>query len=58
MNDSINPKAWEEIQSQFEKLKIESGVEPEEDYIKELEDMFGMSLDEMNRETEILFKSI
>ena len=57
MNDSINPKAWEEIQSQFEKLKIESGVEPEEDYIKELEDMFGMSLDEMNRETEILFKS-
>jgi dUTP pyrophosphatase len=57
MNESINPKAWEQIQSQFEKLKIESGVEPEEDYIKELEEMFGMSIDDMNRETEILFKS-
>jgi dUTP pyrophosphatase len=57
MNESINPEAWEQIQSQFEKLKIESGVEPEEDYIKELEEMFGMSIDDMNRETEILFKS-
>lgn len=53
----LNPEVWDAIQKQFEQIKKESGIEPEEDYIKELEDMFGMSLEEMNRETEISFKS-
>lgn len=53
----LNPEVWDAIQKQFEQIKKESGIEPEEDYIKELEDMFGMSLEEMNRETEINFKS-
>jgi dUTP pyrophosphatase len=57
MEKNINPATWEQIQSQFEKLKIESGIEPEDDYIKELEGIFGMSIDEMERETEILLKS-
>ena len=56
-SSQINPQLWDAIQKQFEEIKIQSGVEPEENYIKELEDMFGMSLDEMNRETEINFKS-
>ena len=56
-SSQINPQLWDEIQKQFEKIKIQSGVEPEEDYIKELEDMFGMSINEMNRQTEIDFKS-
>jgi dUTP pyrophosphatase len=57
MSSQLNPQLWEEIQKQFEQIKLQSGVEPEEDYIKELEDMFGMSLEDMNRETEINFKS-
>jgi dUTP pyrophosphatase len=56
-SSQINPEVWDAIQKQFEQIKQEAGVEPEEDYIKELEDMFGMSLEEMNRETEISFKS-
>ena len=57
MDREINPDAWEQIQAQFEKLKLEAGIEPEEDYMKELEEMFGMSIDEMNRETEIMLKT-
>ena len=57
MENKINPDAWEQIQEQFEKLKIEAGIEPEEEYIKELEEMLGMSIDEMNRETEIILKT-
>ena len=56
-SSQINPEAWDQIQKQFEQIKLEAGIEPEEDYIKDLEEMFGMSLEEMNRETEISFKS-
>lgn len=56
-NNQTNPELWDSIQKQFEEIKKQSGVEPEQDYIKELEDMFGMSIEDMNRETEITFKS-
>jgi dUTP pyrophosphatase len=56
-SNQINPETWDQIQKQFEQIKQQAGIEPEEEYIKELEDMFGMSLEEMNRETEINFKS-
>lgn len=56
-SNQINPQVWDQIQEQFEKIKSEAGIEPEQEYIKELEDMFGMSIEEMNRETEISFKS-
>jgi dUTP pyrophosphatase len=39
---------WKQIQETFDQIKKETGIEPEEDYIKELEDMLGMSVDEMN----------
>jgi len=57
MDREIKPDAWEQIQSQFDKIKLEAGIEPEEEYIKELEEMLGMSIDEMNRETEIILKT-
>lgn len=53
----INPEAWAQIQEQFEKIKLESGIEPEENYLKDLEEILGMSIDEMNRDTEIALKS-
>ena len=33
--DSINIEAYEEILKQFEKIKTEAGLEPDEDYQKD-----------------------
>lgn len=51
---------WNQIQEQFNKLKLQSGINPDEDYAKQLEDMFGLTqddFDEMDRQTEIMLKS-
>ena len=48
---------WKEIYEQFNKIKEEMGIEPDEEYRKDLEDMFGMSIDEMNEETAISMMS-
>jgi ribosome-binding protein aMBF1 (putative translation factor) len=48
---------WEEIQKQFEKIKEESGIEPDDEYLKEIEDLLGISIEEMNNETEIALKT-
>ena len=55
--NEIKPEVWSQVLEQFEKIKSESGIEPELDYIKELEDMLGMSVEEMNRETEITLRT-
>ena len=57
LESQINPEVWAQIQEQFEKLQNESGVEIDEDYQKELEQLFGMTYDEMNREAEIAMKT-
>lgn len=46
-----------EILEQFQRIKEEFGLEPDEEYQKELEDIFGLSLDEMNAEAEILMQT-
>jgi dUTP pyrophosphatase len=43
-----NEDIWKQIQETFNQIKEDTGIEPEENYIKELEDMLGMSVDEMN----------
>ena len=48
---------WEEIQKQFEKIKEESGIEPDDEYLKEIEDLLGITIEEMNNETEIALKT-
>lgn len=52
-----NQELWNEIQNQFEKIKLESGIDPDEGYQKELEELLGMSFEEMNTETEIAMKT-
>ena len=48
-NDDLkNNDVWKQIQETFDQIKKEAGVEPEEDYMKELESLLGMSADEMN----------
>jgi dUTP pyrophosphatase len=46
--NSNDEDIWKQIQQTFSQIKQDTGIEPEEDYIKELEDMLGMSVDEMN----------
>lgn len=47
----FDPKIREEIERQFEKIQSELGIQPDEEYQKELEDMLGLSFEDM--ETEI-----
>ena len=42
-------KIYKEIERQFEKIKSQAGIEPDEDYQKELEEMFGLDLDEIEK---------
>jgi dUTP pyrophosphatase len=56
-NKEIDPEVWSQILKQFESIKSESGIDPDLDYIKDLEDMLGMSVDEMNRETQITLRT-
>lgn len=46
----FDPKAYEEILKQFEKIKSDAGVEPDEDYQKELEDILGIGFDDLEEE--------
>lgn len=57
-NEKIDPKIWAQIQETFDKVKQDAGVEPDDEYyLKELEEMFGMSVDEMNEGHMIMFKT-
>ena len=44
------PTAYEEILKQFEKIKLEAGIEPDENYQKELEDILGIGFDDLEEE--------
>lgn len=57
MTEKTDQEVWGEIYEQFEKIKQEFGIEPDDEYQKELEDILGMSVEEMNRETEIQLQS-
>ena len=46
----FDPKIREEIEKQFEKIQSELGIQPDEEYQKELEDMLGLSFNEMEIE--------
>ena len=46
----FDPKLREEIERQFKKIQEDSGIEPEEDYQKELEDMLGLSFNDMEKQ--------
>ena len=48
--DGFDPNAYDEILKQFEKIKSEAGIEPDEDYQKELEDLLGIGFDELEEE--------
>ena len=55
--NGIDPKLWEQIQNQFNEVKKEAGVEPDENYQEEFENILGMSLDELGKEFEVMGKT-
>ena len=46
----FDPTTYEEILKQFEKIKLEAGIEPDDDYQKELEDILGIGFDDLEEE--------
>lgn len=50
LGGQFDPKLREDIEAQFEKIRQEMGFEPDEDYEKELENMFGLSFEEMEND--------
>ena len=46
----FDPQMYDEILKQFEKIKIEAGIEPDENYNRELEDLLGIGFDELEDE--------
>ena len=55
--NSNDADIWKQIQETFNQIKQDAGVEPEEDYMKELENILGMSVDEMNESHMIMMKT-
>lgn len=47
---NLDPKMRDEILKQFEKIKKDAGIEPDEDYLKEIEESFGLSFQGMEKE--------
>ena len=56
-NENTDKDIWGQIQETFNQIKKDTGIEPEEDYMKELEDLLGMSVDEMNETHMTLMKT-
>ena len=57
-NDSkISPDMWDQIQFQFNRIKEESGIELDDDYEKELEELLGISYDEIQQEAETTLRT-
>lgn len=48
---------YEEILKQFEKIKTEAGIEPDDSMDKDIEEMLGISLDELDEEIQNLYKT-
>jgi len=49
-NEGLNDDVWKQIEETFDQIKKDAGVEPEEDYMKQLESILGMSIDEMDND--------
>lgn len=48
---------YEEILKQFEKIKTEAGIEPEDSMDKDIEEMLGISLEELDTEIQNIYKT-
>ena len=49
-NEGLNDDVWKQIEETFNQIKKDADVEPEEDYMKQLESLLGMSIEEMDKD--------
>jgi dUTP pyrophosphatase len=49
-NEGLNDDVWKQIEETFNQIKKDADVEPEEDYMKQLESLLGMSMEEMDND--------
>ena len=49
-NEGLNDDVWKQIEETFNQIKKDAEVEPEEDYMKQLESLLGMSIEEMDND--------
>ena len=52
-----DPKIYEEILKQFEKIKLEAGIEPDDNYQKEFEDILGIDFDDLDEQIAVNAKT-
>jgi dUTP pyrophosphatase len=52
-----DPKIYEEILKQFEKIKLEAGIEPDDEHQKEFEDLLGIDFDDLDEQIVINAKT-
>ena len=50
-------KVYEEILKQFDKIKLESGIEPDDEYQKELEDLLGLDFEDLDEQINLNAKT-
>ena len=48
---------YEEILKQFDKIKLESGIEPDDEYQKELEDLLGLDFEDLDEQINLNAKT-
>jgi dUTP pyrophosphatase len=58
LNENLDDDVWKQIEETFDQIKKDAGVEPEEDYMKQLESILGMSIDEMDNDHIKMMKTI
>lgn len=49
-NEGLNDDVWKQIEETFNQIKKDAEVEPEEDYMKQLESLLGMSMEELDND--------
>lgn len=56
-NMGFDPKIYNDILEKFEKIKSDAGIEPDEESQKELEELFGVDLEDFENLDEEFFKN-
>jgi hypothetical protein len=46
----FDPKIYDEILKHFEKIKSDTGIEPDDDYQRELENILGAGFEDLEEE--------
>jgi dUTP pyrophosphatase len=57
MENSISPKELEELNKLFEKIKKDSGIEPDENYQEILIDSLGLNIEDMDEDYDTFLKT-